>query len=56
MLKLKMVVGFSCDALIHAKSLPIGIRRYMGVYFPEEGYFNSDPFPDEWMEIFQDDY
>lgn len=55
-MNMKMSVGLACDSDINVKTLPINIRRYMGLYFPEESYFNSDPLPNEWMELFDDAY
>jgi hypothetical protein len=43
-------VGLKRDYQIQADSLQL--YPYKGIYFPEKNYFNSDPLPVEWMEIF----
>lgn len=51
-----MYVGIGSDSKIDVKQLPITITRNFGLYFPEKGYFNSDPLPNEWIELIQENY
>ena len=30
------------------------LHRYNDVFFPSNSYYNSDPLPEEWIEIFED--
>ena len=30
------------------------LYQYGNVYFPENGYYSSDPLPIEWLELFED--
>jgi hypothetical protein len=42
--------GIVCDGLYKTKNL--NLFNYNGIYFTDEGFYNSNPFPDEWIEIF----
>jgi len=28
------------------------LYNYNGIYFPDEGFYNTNPFPRAWMEMF----
>jgi hypothetical protein len=30
----------------------LNLFKYNNVYFPDENYYNCNPFPPEWMEMF----
>ena len=30
----------------------LNLYKYNNIYFPDESFYNSDPFPNEWMEMF----
>lgn len=32
----------------------MNLYKYNNIYFPDDDYFNSNPFPPEWMEIFEE--
>ena len=45
-------VGLVCDGYYNTADM--NLYKINNVYFPDEGYFNTNQFPDEWMEIFDD--
>ena len=47
-----LTVGLKKDQEI--KTEKIVLYKYGNVYFPNNDYYNSDPLPIEWMEIFED--
>lgn len=47
-----MTVGFKKDQEI--KTEQIELYKYGNVYFPNNDYYNSDPLPMEWLELFED--
>ena len=47
-----MACGLKKDKEI--KTEKIYLYRYNNMYFPENNYFNSDPLPIEWLELFED--
>ncbi len=47
------LVGLKKDKDIQAEN--VDLYLYNQVYVPEENYFNCDPFPIEWLEIFEKD-
>lgn len=30
----------------------LNLYNYNDIYFPEDGFYNTNPFPPEWMEMF----
>lgn len=46
-----MACGLKKDKQI--KTEKIYLYRYNNMYFPENNYFNSDPLPIEWLELFE---
>jgi hypothetical protein len=30
----------------------MNLYKFNSIYFPDDGYYNSNKFPKEWMEIF----
>jgi len=30
----------------------LNLYNYNGIYFPDEGFYNTNPFPRAWMEMF----
>ena len=44
-------IGLKKDKEI--KSEKIYLYKYNKVYFPENTYYNSDPLPIEWLELFE---
>jgi len=49
---MNMTVGMKMDHNI--KNNDLNMYNYGDVYFPDPNYFNCDPFPIEWLELFQD--
>lgn len=47
-----MTVGLKKDQEI--KTEKIVLYKYGKVYFPNNEYYNSDPLPIEWLELFED--
>ena len=47
-----MACGLKKDKEI--KTQRIYFYRYNNMYFPENSYFNSDPLPTEWLELFEE--
>jgi len=47
-----MTVGLKKDQEI--KTEKIVLYKYGKVYFPNNDYYNSDPLPIEWLELFED--
>lgn len=45
-----MTVGFKKD---HEIQTEIELYKYGRVYFPNNDYYNSDPLPFEWLELFE---
>jgi len=45
-------VGLKKDQEI--KTEKIVLYKYGNVYFPNNDYYNSDPLPIEWLEIFEE--
>jgi hypothetical protein len=43
-----------CDGKFDTSNL--NLYKYNGVYFPDDTYYNVNPFPDVWMEIFDVTY
>lgn len=48
---LQSTIGLKRDKEI--KSEKIYLYKYNKVYFPENTYYNSDPLPIEWLELFE---
>jgi len=38
------------DAKYNTENL--NLYKYNNIYFPDESFYNTDPFPNEWMEMF----
>ena len=51
-----VTIGLAKDSEINLKSLPISIFKLGKIYIPQDDYVSSDPLPDIWMEIFEDEY
>ena len=47
---IKIQCGIVCDGLYKTKNL--NLYNFNGIYFTDEGFYNSNSFPDEWIEIF----
>ena len=45
-----MSPGLVCDGQYNTENL--NLYKYNGIYFPDENFYNSDPFPNEWMEMY----
>lgn len=39
-----------CDDKYNTEN--INLYNYNDIYFPDEGYYNANKFPKEWMEMF----
>jgi len=48
---LHTTVGIKRDKEI--KTEKIYLYRYNNIFFPENTYYNSDPLPIEWLELFE---
>ena len=48
--ELNLQVGLFCDGLYNTGKL--NLYKYNNIYFPDENYYNCNPFPPEWMEMF----
>ncbi len=48
---LNIHTGLVCDDNYNTGNL--NLYKFSNIYFPDEGYYNSNVFPDEWMEIFK---
>ena len=44
-------IGLKMDKEIRTEK--IFLYRYNNVYFPDNTYYNSDPLPIEWLELFE---
>lgn len=44
-------MGLSLDHDVRTEK--ITLYNYKGVFFPEESYYNCDPLPLEWLELFE---
>ena len=51
--KLQLHMGLVCDGAYSTNGIPL--TEVNGVYFPTDTYYNCNPFPEVWMEIFQDE-
>ncbi|CAD8042870.1 unnamed protein product [Paramecium primaurelia] len=51
---LNLQVGLFCDGQYNTGKL--NLYKYNNVYFPDDNYYNCNPFPPEWMEIFDPQY
>jgi hypothetical protein len=47
----KGLVGLVCDDMINTETM--NLYKHNGIYLPDEGFFNSNPFPTEWLEMFE---
>ncbi|KRX07210.1 hypothetical protein PPERSA_00367 [Pseudocohnilembus persalinus] len=47
---LTLNVGLVCDKQYNTAKL--NLYKYNNIYFPDENYYNSNPFPNEWCEMF----
>lgn len=45
-----MVVGLKKD--YETRSEAIELMNYKGVYIPQETFYNCDPLPKTWVELF----
>lgn len=45
-----MSPGLVCDGQYNTENL--NLFKFNGIYFPDENFYNSDPFPNEWMEMY----
>ena len=50
---IKITVGLVCDYQVLTNKLYAPLYRFYDVYFPDESYFNCDPLPVVWMELFE---
>ena len=48
---LNSTIGLKRDKEIKTEKL--FLYKYNKVYFPENTYYNSDPLPIEWLELFE---
>ncbi|KAL4506485.1 hypothetical protein ABPG72_000056 [Tetrahymena utriculariae] len=51
---LKINAGLVCDGEYNTGKL--NLHKHNDIYFPDESFYNSNPFPDEWMEMFDPQY
>lgn len=51
---LTLNAGLSCDG--EYNTAKFNLYKYNNIYFPDESYYNSNKFPDEWMEMFDPSY
>lgn len=51
--QMHMTVGIKEDLKIKTEN--IMLYRFNDVFFPDNSYYNSDPLPVEWIEVFQED-
>ena len=47
-----MTIGLKEDLKIKTEN--IMLYRFNDVFFPDNSYYNSDPLPVEWIEVFQE--
>jgi hypothetical protein len=47
-----MTIGIKEDLIIKTEN--IMLYKFNDVYFPDNSYYNSDPLPVEWIEVFQE--
>jgi len=47
----KAIFGLVCDGKINTELM--NLYKHNNVYLPDENFYNSNPFPMEWMEIFE---
>lgn len=47
---LKVIIGLKKD--YETRTEKIDLRQYKGVYVPLGTYFNCDPLPQTWLELF----
>lgn len=50
--QMQMTVGIKEDLKIKTEN--IMLYRFNDVFFPDNSYYNSDPLPVEWIEVFQE--
>jgi hypothetical protein len=50
--QMHMTVGIKEDLKIKTEN--IMLYRFNDVFFPDSSYYNSDPLPVEWIEVFQE--
>ena len=43
------VIGLKQDQTIKTESVQLYLQN--GIYVPDNGYYNCDPFPIEWLEV-----
>ena len=46
--------GLVCDGPYYTGKM--NLYKYNNIYFPDENYYNTNQFPDEWMEMFDQKY
>jgi hypothetical protein len=51
-LVLKTISGLVCDG--NYNTAKMNLYRFNGIYFPDDGFYNCNPFPIEWIEVFVD--
>lgn len=51
--RLQLHMGLVCDGVYSTDG--IALTEVNGVHFPTDTYYNCNPFPEVWMEIFQED-
>jgi len=49
-----LCVGLVSDGIYNTEKFCL--YKYSNIYFPDENFYNSNPFPDEWMEMFDQNY
>jgi hypothetical protein len=47
---LKLSAGLVCDGKYNTGKM--NLHKFNDIYVPDEGFYNSNYFPDEWMEMF----
>lgn len=50
----KVIFGLVCDGIFNTESM--NLYKHNNAYLPDEDFYNSNPFPMEWMEIFEKVY
>ena len=52
--QMHMTIGIKEDLKIKTEN--IMLYRFNDVFFPDNSYYNSDPLPVEWIEVFQENH
>ena len=54
--QVEFICGIAKDTSVHVRELPVTIEKIGKLYIPEPSYFNAEPLPEVWINIFNDNF